>query len=162
MCSSDLKRAALNYRVNTEPTYLNPRYISAHIHEQTPCGYGGHYGITYDIEQARGLELEDLLWIGDGAPHLLADDAPADQTLRETRAAWLLDALQTAASQSMRRYPYRAQDYQYPYFYLTPRGLYIGPLLPPSKAIHAHPEDTILPYDLIRKHPGILGADAIP
>lgn len=156
------KRAVLNYRVNTEPTYLSPRYISAHIHEQTPCGYGGHYGITYDIEQARGFELEDLLWIGDGAPHLLADNAPADQTLRETRAAWLLDALQAAAPQSMRRYPYRAQDYQYPYFYLTPRGLYIGPLLPPSKAAHAHPEDTILPYDLIRKHPGILGADAIP
>ena len=62
----------------------------------------------------------------------------------------------------MRRYPYRAQDYQYPYFYLTPRGLYIGPLLPPSKAAHAHPEDAILPYDLIRKHPGILGADVIP
>ena len=156
------KRAALDYRVNTEPTYLSPRYISAHIHEQTPCGYGGHYGITYDIEQARGLELEDLLWIGDGAPRLLADGAPADQSLRETRAAWLLDALQAAAPQTMHRYPYRAQDYQYPYFYLTPRGLYIGPLLPPSKAAHAHPEDTILPYDLIRKHPGILGVNAIP
>ena len=61
----------------------------------------------------------------------------------------------------MRRYPYHAQDYQYPYYYLTPRGLYIGPLLPPSKAAHAYPEDTILPYDLIRNHPGILGADAI-
>ena len=156
------KRATLNYRVNITPAYLSPRYISAHIHEQTPCGYGGHYGITYDIKQARGLELEDLLWIGDGAPHPLADESPADQTLRETRAAWLLDALQTAAPQAMRSYPYRARDYQYPYYYLTPRGLYVGPLLPPSKAAHAHPADTLLPYSLVRRHPGILGADALP
>ena len=156
------KRAALDYRVNITPTYLGPRYISAHIHEQTNCGYGGHYGITYDIKQARGLELEDLFWIGGGAPHFLADESPADQTLRETRAAWLLDALQAAAPQTMRGYPYRAQDYQYPYFYLTPRGLYIGPLLPPRRAAHAHPEDTLLPYDLVRQHHGILGADAIP
>lgn len=156
------KRAALDYRVDMEPTYLGPRYISAHIHEKTNCGYGGHYGITYDIGQARGLELEDLLWIGGGTPHLLADDSPDDQALRETRAAWLLDALKNAAPHAMGRYPYRAEDYQYPYYYLTPHGLYIGPLLPPGKAAHAHPEDTILPYDLVRQHPGILGADAIP
>jgi len=82
--------------------------------------------------------------------------------LRETRAAWLLDTLKAVTPQAMRDYPYRTRDYQYPYSYLTQHGLYIGPLLPPGKSAHAHPQGTILPYDLIKQHPGILGTDAIP
>ena len=156
------QHAAEQYHITIHETYTDDRYHSAHIHEQTPCGYSGHYGIIYSIKQARGIELEDLLWIGDGAPHLLADDNPADQNLRETRAAWLLDTLKAVTPQAMRDYPYRTRDYQYPYSYLTQHGLYIGPLLPPGKSAHAHPQGTILPYDLIKQHPGILGTDAIP
>lgn len=158
------KRAALQYRTTITPTLTNDRYLSQHIHEENNCGtpYSGDYGITYSITAGRGLELEDLLWLGDTPPHPLADNNPADQAERERRAQWLLATLQTVAPETMRAYPYQPHHYLYPYFYLTPQGIYIGPLLPARAAAHARPAATIIPYDLLQKHPGILGKNALP
>ena len=158
------KRAALQYRTTITPTLTNDRYLSQHIHEENNCGtpYSGDYGITYSIAAGRGLELEDLLWLGDTPPHPLADNNPADQAERERRAQWLLATLQTVAPETMRAYPYQPHHYLYPYFYLTPQGIYIGPLLPARAAAHARPAATIIPYDLLQKHPGILGKNALP
>ena len=158
------KRAALQYRTTITPTLTNDRYLSQHIHEENNCGtpYSGDYGITYSIAAGRGLELEDLLWLGDTPPHPLADNNPADQAERERRAQWLLATLQTVAPQTMQDYPYQPHHYLYPYFYLTPQGVYIGPLLPARAAAHARPAATIIPYALLQKHPGILGKNDLP
>lgn len=158
------KRAALQYRTTITPTLTNDRYLSQHIHEENNCGtpYSGDYGITYSITAGRGLELEDLLWLGDTPPHPLADNNPADQAERERRAQWLLATLQTVAPQTMQDYPYQPHHYLYPYFYLTPQGVYIGPLLPARAAAHARPAATIIPYALLQKHPGILGKNDLP
>ena len=158
------KRAALQYRTTITPTLTNDRYLSQHIHEENNCGapYSGDYGITYSIAAGRGLELEDLLWLGDTPPHPLADNNPADQAERERRAQWLLATLQTVAPQTMQDYPYQPHHYLYPYFYLTPQGVYIGPLLPARAAAHAHPAGSVIPYGEIKKHPGILGEKTLP
>jgi len=158
------KRAALQYRTTITPTLTNDRYLSQHIHEENNCGtpYSGDYGITYSITAGRGLELEDLLWLGDTPPHPLADNNPADQAERERRAQWLLATLQTVAPQTMQDYPYQPHHYLYPYFYLTPQGVYIGPLLPARAAAHAHPAGSVIPYGEIKKHPGILGEKTLP
>ena len=158
------KRAALQYRTTITPTLTNDRYLSQHIHEENNCGtpYSGDYGITYSIAAGRGLELEDLLWLGDTPPHPLADDNPADQAERERRAQWLLATLKTVAPQTMQNYPYQPHHYLYPYFYLTPQGVYIGPLLPARAAAHAHPAGSVIPYGEIKKHPGILGEKTLP
>ena len=158
------KRAALQYRTTITPTLTNDRYLSQHIHEENNCGtpYSGDYGITYSIAAGRGLELEDLLWLGDTPPHPLADDNPADQAERERRAQWLLATLKTVAPQMTQDYPYQPHHYLYPYFYLTPQGVYIGPLLPARAAAHAHPAATVIPYGEIKKHPGILGEKTLP
>ena len=158
------KRAALQYCTTITPTLTNDRYLSQHIHEENNCGtpYSGDYGITYSIAAGRGLELEDLLWLGDTPPHPLADNNPADQAERERRAQWLLATLQTVAPQTMQDYPYQPHHYLYPYFYLTPQGVYIGPLLPARAAAHARPAATIIPYALLQKHPGILGKNDLP
>ncbi len=158
------KRGALQYRTTITPTLTNDRYLSQHIHEENNCGtpYSGDYGITYSITAGRGLELEDLLWLGDTPPHPLADNNPADQAERERRAQWLLATLQTVAPQTMQDYPYQPHHYLYPYFYLTPQGVYIGPLLPARAAAHARPAATIIPYALLQKHPGILGKNDLP
>ena len=158
------KRAALQYRTTITPTLTNDRYLSQHIHEENNCGtpYSGDYGITYSIAAGRGLELEDLLWLGDTPPHPLADDNPADQAERERRAQWLLATLKTVAPQMTQDYPYQPHHYLYPYFYLTPQGVYIGPLLPARAAAHARPAATIIPYALLQKHPGILGKNDLP
>ena len=158
------KRAALQYRVTLTPTLMNDHYASFHIHEDNTCGtpYEGDYGITYSITAGRGLELEDLLWLGDNPPHPLVDDNPADQAERERRAQWLLTTLKTVAPEAMQTYPYQPHHYLYPYFYLTPQGVYIGPLLPARAAAHARPAATIIPYALLQKHPGILGKNDLP
>ena len=158
------KRDALQYRATLTPTLMNDRYASFHIHEDNTCNtpYEGDYGITYSIAAGRGLELEDLLWLGDNPPHPLADDNPADQAERERRAQWLLATLKTVAPEAMQTYPYQPHHYLYPYFYLTPQGIYIGPLLPARAAAHARPAATIIPYALLQKHPGILGKNDLP
>jgi hypothetical protein len=158
------KREALQYRVAITPTLMNDHYASFHIHEDNTCGtpYEGDYGITYSIAAGRGLELEDLLWLGDSPPHPLADDDPADQTERERRAQWLLATLKTVAPEAMQAYPYQPRHYLYPYFYLTPQGIYIGPLLPARAAAHAHPAGSVIPYNEVKKRPGILGVKALP
>ena len=158
------KRDALQYRATLTPTLMNDRYASFHIHEDNTCNtpYEGDYGITYSIAAGRGLELEDLLWLGDTPPHPLADDNPADQAERERRAQWLLATLKTVAPEAMQTYPYQPHHYLYPYFYLTPQGIYIGPLLPARAAAHARPAATIIPYALLQKHPGILGKNDLP
>ena len=158
------KREALQYRVAITPTLMNDHYASFHIHEDNTCGtpYEGDYGITYSIAAGRGLELEDLLWLGDTPPHPLADDNPVDQAERERRAQWLLATLKTVAPQMTQDYPYQPHHYLYPYFYLTPQGVYIGPLLPARAAAHAHPAGSVIPYGEIKKHPGILGEKTLP
>ncbi|WP_281838754.1 hypothetical protein [Cardiobacterium hominis] len=158
------KRGALQYRTTITPTLTNDRYLSQHIHEENNCGtpYSGDYGITYSITAGRGLELEDLLWLGDTPPHPLADNNPADQAERERRAQWLLATLKTVAPQMTQDYPYQPHHYLYPYFYLTPQGVYIGPLLPARAAAHAHPAGSVIPYGEIKKHPGILGEKTLP
>ena len=155
-------RAALQYRVAITPTLLDDHYASFHLHEENSCGapYAADSGITYSLAAGRGLELEDLLWPGDSPPHPLDDDNPADQMARERRAQWLLDTLKRLAPEAMRDYPYQPRHYLYPYFYLTPQGAYIGPLLPARAAAHAHPAGTVIPWEQLQAHPGSVGKNA--
>jgi len=74
----------------------------------------------------------------------------------------LLATLKTVAPQMTQDYPYQPHHYLYPYFYLTPQGVYIGPLLPARAAAHAHPAGSVIPYGEIKKHPGILGEKTLP
>ena len=61
----------------------------------------------------------------------------------------------------MRGYSYQPRHYLYPYFYLTPQGVYIGPLLPARAAAHAHPAGTVIPWEqLLQAHPGSGGKNA--
>ena len=158
------KRAALQYRVTITPTLLDDHYASFHLHEENSCGapYAADSGISYSLAAGRGLELEDLLWLGDSPPHPLDDDNPADQMARERRAQWLLDTLKRLAPEAMRDYPYQPRHYLYPYFYLTPQGAYIGPLLPARAAVHAHPAGTVIPWEQLQVHPGSGGNSALP
>ena len=156
-------RAALQYRVAIIPTLLDDHYASFHLHEENSCGapYAADSGITYSLAAGRGIELEDLLWPGDSPPHPLDDDNPADQMARERRAQWLLDTLKRLAPEAMRSYFYQPRHYLYPYFYLTPQGAYIGPLLPARAAAHAHPAGTVIPWEqLLQAHPGSGGKNA--
>ena len=152
-------RAALQYRIAIIPTLLDDHYASFHRHEENSCGapYAADSGITYSLAAGRGIELEDLLWLGDSP---LDDDNPADQMARERRAQWLLDTLKRLAPGAMRGYPYQPRHNLYPYFYLTPQGAYIGPLLPARAAAHAHPVGTVIPWEQLQAHPGSVGKNA--
>ena len=154
----------MQYRVTITPTLLDDHYASFHLHEENSCGapYAADSGISYSLAAGRGLELEDLLWLGDSPPHPLDDDNPADQMARERRAQWLLDTLKRLAPEAMRDYPYQPRHYLYPYFYLTPQGAYIGPLLPARAAVHAHPAGTVIPWEQLQVHPGSGGNSALP
>lgn len=157
------QRATLQYRVTLTPTLLSVQYASFHIHEENSCGtpYAADSGISYSLTAGRGVELEDLFWPNDGTPQPL-DDSPAAQTLREQRAQWLHDTLQRRAPQAMQGYPYQPRHYLYPYFYLVPEGIYIGPLLPARAAAHAHPAGSVIPAAIVAEHPGMLGKAALP
>ncbi|MDO4643446.1 MAG: hypothetical protein Q4A74_06365 [Cardiobacteriaceae bacterium] len=164
--SSASVRDNIHYKAKPEPSYMNDHFISYWVHEQSNCGtaypYEGYYGVNYSVADGRGLELEDILWIGTEKPHWLDSENESDEDIRVQRAAWLLFSLKREVPQALESFKYREEYYLYPYFYLTPQGVYIGPLLPRTAAIYAHPEGAILPYLLFHKYPGRLGEIPLP
>ena len=175
-----------DFEQTVTPELFTPHLISVTVHTDYYCG-GAHpdfgtAGINLDAHTGQPIALEDLLWLGKGKPlHVigLADDpaqtpnAQANDALaayqEKTLAPWLL-------AQFNRLYPTLMQPtdsedecnyndvefWQYGNWHLTPAGVFFGPSFPrAARACEASDDWSIVPWALVRKHPGPLG-NAIP
>lgn len=186
-CMGSARSADLaDFEQTVTPELFTPHLISVTVHTDYYCG-GAHpdfgtAGINLDAHTGQPIALEDLLWLGKGKPlHVigLADDpaqtpnAQANDALaayqEKTLAPWLL-------AQFNRLYPTLMQPtdsedecnyndvefWQYGNWHLTPAGVFFGPSFPrAARACEASDDWSIVPWALVRKHPGPLG-NAIP
>ncbi|MBZ4184901.1 hypothetical protein K7B09_01000 [Thermomonas sp. RSS23] len=175
-----------DFEQTVTPELFTPHLISVTVHTDYYCG-GAHpdfgtAGINLDVHTGKPIALEDLLWLGKGKPlHVigLADDPAQTPNAQDndalaayqekTLAPWLL-------AQFNRLYPTLMQPtdsedecnyndvefWQYGNWHLTPAGVFFGPSFPrAARACEASDDWSIVPWALVRKHPGPLG-NAIP
>lgn len=149
------------------PKLINRRLLSVSVLTGYYCG-GLHPDdveapLNLDVETGRELQLEDLLWLGKGKPQLprQADGEREDyQYEHKLLAPWL-------QRQFARLYPgefaaagegecdYRSPEvWQFVSWYAEPKGLYIGPSFPRVERGCEDPEWSVLPWSLVRQHPG--------
>jgi len=160
------------------PHLFGRQAISLSLFTSYFCG-GAHpdFGdapLTIEVASGEELTLEQVLWIGDGQPfrYDYRDDSAAPERndtdfstyaryRRERLAPWLVE-------QFTRLYPDQMQpletdddcDYsdaeiwKFPSWYLSDKGLHLGPSFARVARACEYPEWSVLPYDLIRQHPG--------
>jgi len=155
------------YQVQAKPRLLSPKLFSTSVMISYDCG-GAHpdFGdspINLDVESGRLLQLEDLLWLGRGKPQL-ARNANGDRVNFDYEdnvlAPWL-------ARTMAQRYPresrpsaeadcnYRDKSvWRFPSWYLMPKGLYLGPSFPRVERACEYPDWSVLPWSVLRQHPG--------
>ncbi|GAB3252184.1 DUF3298 domain-containing protein [Chitinimonas naiadis] len=156
-----------DYEVQAKPRLLSPKLFSASVMVSYDCG-GAHpdFGdapINLDVESGRSLLLEDLLWLGRGKPYL-ARNANGDRSNFDYEDNLLAPWISKTMAQ---RYPRQVKpqrgdecDYRdkavwrFPSWYLTPKGLYLGPSFPRALRACEYPDWAVLPWSVLRQHPG--------
>lgn len=159
--------AGADFEQTVTPHLLSSKLFSVSIFTSYYCG-GAHPDfsdnpLTIDMANGQTLQLEDLLWLGKGKPQLArkAGGERADYQYEEkVLAPWL-------ASTMARLHPadtkpgneddcaYRdPQVWQFVSWYATPRGLYLGPSFARVARACEYPEWSVLPWSLVKQHPG--------
>lgn len=160
------------------PKLLTPNLLSAEIFTSYDCG-GAHpdFGsspINLNIQTARTLGLEDVLWVGQGkAFHFVELDGSGERidsgvsfdTFTEYRdtffAPWLLQAMtaahptEMAAPQEEDECDYRdVSVWKYPTWYMTEQGIWLGPSFARVMRACEGPDWSLLPWAVVKQHPG--------
>ena len=134
----------------------------------------GDAPLTLAVESGDELTLEDVLWVGGGQPfrYDYRDDSAAPERndtdfstyaryRRERLAPWLVEQFTRLYPEQMR--PVEGDDdcdysdaeiWQFPSWYLTDKGLYLGPGFARVARACEYPEWSVLPYEVIRQQPG--------
>lgn len=163
-----------------EPKLISPAVVSLNVSTSYYCG-GAHpdFGdspLNIDVKTGHPLSLGDVLWAGEGAPILHADrDSPGDQPLstaqsdaystyqREVLVPWLIKQFTTLHPNEMKK-PAEGDDnacdysdesiWGYSHWYFTESGLYLSPYFARVARACDAPDWSILPYSLVKQHPG--------
>ncbi|WP_459474010.1 hypothetical protein [Pseudomonas sp. No.117] len=166
-----------DHRLKVTPQLITERLLSVNLFSEYSCSGAAHpdFGsapLTLDLQSGRELALEDLLWLGRGQPIRPAADDRYSQALADYRektlAPWVV-RLFTRLYPRLLRAPtkgdgcnYRSADvWQFAPWYLTPKGLYLGPTFYRAARHCDEPGGTLIPYAEVRKHPGPL-AELLP
>ena len=158
-----------DYEQTITPRFINGRFFSASVFTSYYCG-GAHpdFGdnpINLDLKTGKELQLEDLLWLGKAEVRLprKTDGSRVDYQYEEkTLGPWLQRAMKQQHPKDMVSDP-EGCDYndpsvwQFVSWYLTPKGLYVGPSFPRVARACEYPEWSVLPWKLVNQHPGALG-----
>lgn len=163
---------------------VRPRLLSAHvvslsIFTSYDCG-GAHpdFGdapLTLDVHTGKPLGLEDLLWVGEGpAFHYLEtrehkpdEDSVSFDVFSQYRnryfAPWLVEQWRQIAPDEL---PEPADDlecnysdpeiWDFPSWYLNEKGIVFDPIFPRVARACEGTEWSVLPYAVVKKHPGRL------
>lgn len=141
---------------SVEPTFLSADVVSLNINTGYDCG-GAHPDVSnspinLNVHTGQALSLQDVVWIGERA------DNQAD-----VFAPWLIKQL-TALYPSEMKKPAEGDEDSCDYtdpdvwsvlgWHFTAQGIYVGPYFARVQRVCDEPDWTILPYSLIKQHPG--------
>jgi hypothetical protein len=155
-----------DYRTTTTLRYIGKNALSVSLYADFYCGGAqpelGDAPINLDPRTGRELTLEDVLWLGKGAPPLYGDsDNQAWFDYRsDVLGPWLAEKMR-------RRYPgkfagttdeycsYEMEGvWNFPAWYVTGKGIYLGVHFPREMRACDNPEWSILPWSVVDKHRG--------
>ncbi|MFP0193942.1 hypothetical protein ACKJSM_02020 [Pseudomonas sp. PHC1] len=170
----------VEFMQQAQPQLISPAVVSLNISTSYYCG-GAHpdFGdspLNIDVNTGHPLSLEDVLWVGEGKPLLHAErDSLGDQPLNEQESAarstyqrevwvpWLIKQLTVLYPDEMKKPADGDEDscdytddsiWGYPSWHFTPKGLYLSAYFARVARACDAPDWSILPYSLIKQHPG--------
>ncbi len=166
------------YDTTVTPRLMTSTLFSMSRFSSYYCG-GAHpdFGddpLNYSIAHDRELTLEEVLWVGRGPARRFEGKTPQDslegavwdaysQYRSSQLAPWLYRQLTRLYPQDMQGGKeggagalYSVGDFDFPVWYLTPQGLYVSPTVARAVRATEYPEFTLLPWALVRQHPGAL------
>lgn len=156
------------------PHLLDRRFLSVSVSSSYYCG-GAHPDsndspLTVDVRSGRELALEDVLWLGKGEPPRSAGygdfDSPGYKRLNAYRESmlvpWTIKTLTGLHPDEMAKPTDEREDCDYTdpnvwgtsIWYLTPKGLYLGPYFARVARACEYPEWSLVPWKLVERHPG--------
>jgi hypothetical protein len=165
------------YSQSAEPLWMSPSVISVNNTAEYNCG--GSYSderdmpFNLDIKTGKTLVLEDVLWIGQGEPqhfelNQLDNTASyeAHRAYSEYRskelAPWLVAQLRALYPEEVTLTTDRndgciygeEESWASPSWYFTDQGIKLLPSFEHNEAMCRNVEWSVLPYNLIKQHPG--------
>jgi len=162
-----------SYVQTIRPLLMTPSVISVNIGTAYSCGgpYPDHNNVPLNLDAKTGqpLVLEDVLWVGEGKPlHHDELDSQSDASddgfgafsaYRSNEfAPWLVTQFLKLYPTQMRsdeECAYSEEDpWRFPSWYFTDKGLMIEPSFAHVAAACGGVEWSVLPYGVIKKHPG--------
>ena len=169
------------YQQQARPKLLTPALLSVSISRGWDCG-GPHpdeieAGFNLQVDSAQELTLEDLLWLGEGRAFRYVrdengwgeDESDVDSSgfadyRRQRLAPWLISQFQARHPQGLSPSTIdqegcdygNVERWVYVNWYLGADGLHVLPAFSHSEGGCRAPAWSVLPYSLVRQHPGRL------
>ena len=150
------------------PHLISPNLLSASIFTGYFCG-GAHpdFGdspLNIDVATGEVLALEDLLWVGSGAPVKFDKKSydPAESDYKaKSLAPWIVKEFQRLYPNEMVPDPEECNYadpsvWEYASWYMTENGIVLDPSFPRVERNCELTEWSILPWSVIKPHPGRL------
>jgi len=168
------------YQQTVTPEYLSDEIVSVSVFTSYDCG-GAHpdFGespVNLNAKTAETLTLEDVVWVGEGAPfhYLNAEDRTLTgkndvdfDTFADYRdkkwAPWLVKQLTATYPEQMKKPTEESDDdcdysdtsvWQFPAWYFTKKGLYFDPTFARVLRSCEGPEWSVLPWSAMKSHAG--------
>ena len=154
------------------PRHFGEDAISVSIFTSYSCAGAAHPDagdapLNLDARTGSEIDLEDVLWLGKGAPPRYDRQGnvggnAAYFTYRENEfAPWLRDTFARIYPKQMRKSANDdacdysdAEVWKFPTWYLTDKGIYFGPSFARAARACEYPEWSILPWKYVKPHAG--------
>ncbi|MFZ2755200.1 MAG: hypothetical protein WAZ48_17375 [Lysobacteraceae bacterium] len=155
-----------DHESTTTLRYIGRDALSVSLFVSYYCG-GAHpdFGdgpLNLDPRTGRELVLEDVLWLGKGAPPVYGEGN--NEAWYEYRnsvfAPWVTARLSELYPKEFAGQPdedcsYEMEDvWDFPTWYITGKGVYLGAIFPRAGRVCDNPEWSVLPWSLVDKHHG--------
>jgi hypothetical protein len=140
------------YSQKADPLWMSPSVLSVNINAETNCGgnYSDENDMPFNLDATTGkaLALEDVLRIGQGEPQALAPWLVAQlSALYPDEVTITTDRNDSCAYDE-------EQPWRSPSWYFTDKGIKLLPSFPHNETMCRSVEWSVLPYSLIKQHPG--------
>ncbi len=158
--------AMSDHESTTTLRYIGKDALSVSMFTDYYCG-GAHpdFGdgpINLDPRTGRELVLEDVLWLDQGTPPLYGDGNNEAWFEYRTKvfAPWVAEQMRSlypeeVAGRSEDECSYEMSEFwDFPTWYITAKGVYLGAIFPRVGRMCDNPEWSILPWSLVDQHHG--------
>lgn len=148
------------------PTFLSSDVVSLNINTGYDCGGAhpdvGNSPINLNVHTGEAIKLEDVLGVG----HEGSSAGAGDGSQRDLFVQWLINQFTSLYPNEMKK-PAEGDEDSCDYtdenvwvvsnWYFTAKGIYLGPYFPRVQRGCDEPEWSILPYSVVKQHPGAVG-----